>query len=141
MAEVLRDICQLASLHLVEIPIDEAILIGRRDFLLDALGGELHREVGGVLENFLLGEPHLQIDFAARLLEQALAIGGGGGGNALLFGLDFFGAARAQRVQLTGQRLQLLLDVGELRGGGRPSAPRLRRDPCGWWRCGRRGSR
>ncbi len=33
-----------------------------------------------------------------------------------LFGLDVFGAARAQRVQLAGQRLQLLFDRGELRG-------------------------
>ena len=37
-------------------------------------------------------------------------------GDALLFGLDVFGAARAQRVELAGQRLQLLFDRGELRG-------------------------
>ena len=80
-----------------------------------------------MLEDFLLREPHLQIDFAARLLEQALAIGGGGGGDALLFGLDLFGAARAKRGQLAGQRLQLLVDRGELRVGV-VAAPRLRRD-------------
>ena len=71
-----------------------------------------------MLEDFPLREPHLQLDLAARLLEQAIAVGGGGGGDALFFGRDLRGAALAQRLELAGQRLQLLLDGGQLCGGG-----------------------
>ena len=72
-----------------------------------------------MLDEFALGEPHLHIDLAARLFEQALALGGGLRGDALFFGGDLFGAARAQGVDLARQRLQLAIDLGELRRGRR----------------------
>ena len=98
-------------LHLLEIPIDQPLLIRGRDRLLDALGRELHREVGGVLDELTLGESHLQLDLAAGLLEQPVALRGGRCGNALLFGGDLFRAAPLQRFDFAGQRLQLAVDL------------------------------
>ena len=64
--------------HLGDVAIDEARLIVGRDRLLDLLRGERHGEVGGVLGELALGEPDLQVDFAARLLDQAMTLVLGG---------------------------------------------------------------
>ena len=72
-----------------------------------------------MLQNLALGEAHLQVDFVARLRQQALAVGRGGGGDALVLGGDFFGAAFAEGVEFARQRLPLLLD-----GGGAARWPR-----------------
>ncbi len=76
-----------------------------------------------------LGEPDLQVDFAARLLDQAVTLGLGGLLDARFLGGDLLLAARLQRIDLAGQRLQLLVDLGELRGGG--GAGLLRADQIG----------
>ena len=44
--------------------------------LLNPIAGELHGEVGGVIHELALGQPHLQFDLAPRLLEQPFAFGG-----------------------------------------------------------------
>ena len=108
-----------------EIAIDQPLLIVGRDLLLHPIAGQLHRQVGGVLDQLALGQPHLQVDLAPRLLEQPFAFGGGQRRDALFFGGDLFGAAVAQRVDLAGQRLQLAIDLGELRRGGRFDVRRL----------------
>jgi hypothetical protein len=78
-----------------------------------------------VLEQVALGGAHLQVDLAARLLEQPRALGGGGGGDALLLGGDLRPAAGAEGVELPGQCLHLLLELGQLRGGHRLQLRRL----------------
>ena len=108
-----------APFDVLEITVDQPILILRRDLLLNPIAGELHREVGGVLDQLALGQPHLQFDLAPGLLEQPFAFGGGQRRDALLLGGDFFGPAFPQRVDLAGQRLQLAVDLRQLRCRGR----------------------
>jgi hypothetical protein len=58
-----------------------------------------------VFHQLTLGEPDLQFDLTARLLEQAVALGGRKGRDSRFFGRDFLGAAVAERVNFARQRL------------------------------------
>ena len=69
-------------------------------------------------------DPQAHVDLAPRVLEQPLPLGCGRLLDARALGDDVFRAALLQRVELRRQRLQLGLDLGELRASpSRASAP------------------
>ena len=100
-----------------DIAVDEALTILVGDGLLDPLGRYANGEIGGVAHERTLGDFDLQIDLAARLLEQAIALGGRRRLNPCFFRRDLLDALRAQRLQLSRQRLHLPIDFRDLRGG------------------------
>ena len=85
--------------------------------------GDADRQVRGVVDQLALGDLDLLIDVAARLLEQAIALGGRRRADPGLLGGDLLRALRAQRLELARQRLHLAIDFLELRRGRLASFP------------------
>ena len=87
--------------HVFDVAIDDALLIRRRDLVLNPFAGQLHGKIGCVLDQLALGKPQLHLDFTTGLLEKTFTLGGRQRRNPRLFGGNFFRASRSQGIDLT----------------------------------------
>ena len=116
-------------------------MVGRGHVGGQPLPRQVEGQRGGMLAQLALGGAQTDVDLAAGLGEQALAIGGGRRGDAGLFGGDLLGAAGPQRVDFAGQRLHLAVHFGELRRGGAVQLGRIHQVLADLARAAGRGTR